>query len=161
MSESDRGSDESFEARAENELDDQDKRAFGFVVGQLGPVLLGGLDALEQVFRRLHPPDLPHLRARLIPARDALDAALSKFDEVETPPSLEEFRTRLRKAAQLTMEALAGIVDVGAPDEGTMPGTRRRDLSFDRRDTEARRRRLRGRRGRRRDRQCVRSLPRR
>ena len=118
MSESDRGSDESFEAPAENELDDQDKRAFGFVVGQLGPVLLGGLDALEQVFRRLHPPDLPHLRARLIPARDALDAALSKFDEVEMPPSLEEFRTRLRKAAQLAMEALAGIVDAGAPDEG-------------------------------------------
>ena len=118
MSESDRGSDESFEARAENELDDQDKRAFGFVVGQLGPVLLGGLDALEQVFRRLHPPDLPHLRARLIPARDALDAALSKFDEVEMPASLEEFQTRLRKAAQLAIEALAGIVDAGAPDEG-------------------------------------------
>lgn len=118
MSESDRGSDEFFEAPAENELDDQDKRAFGLVVGQLGPVLLGGLDALEQVFRRLHPPDLPHLRARLIPARDTLDAALSKFDEVETPPTLEEFRARLRKAAQITMEALAGIVDAGAPDEG-------------------------------------------
>jgi len=108
MSESDPGSDPLFEG----------KRAFGLCVAQLGPVLLGGLDALEQFFRRLHPPDLPNLRAGLVPARDALDDALSNFEQVETPRSLEEFRTRLRKAARLTAQALAGIVAAGPPEEG-------------------------------------------
>jgi len=110
MGESDNGSDEPVE--------DEGRRAFGFAVAQLGPVLLGGLDSLEKAFRRLHPPDLPNLRARLVPARDALDDALSNFDEIETPASLEQFHTRLAKAARLTLEALSGIIDVGPPDEG-------------------------------------------
>ena len=118
MSESDRGSDEGFESEVEAELDDEGSAAFGSIVGQLGPVLLGGLNALEQVFRRLHPPDLPNLRARLVPARDALDDALSNFDEIEAPSALEEFRTRLLEAARLTTGALAGIVEAGPPEEG-------------------------------------------
>jgi phospholipase/carboxylesterase len=110
MGEFDHGSDEGFE--------DEGRQAFGFAVAQLGPVLLAGLDALENAFRRIHPPDLPNLRARLVPARDALDDALPCFDEIETPASLEEFRTRLERAARLTLEALSGIIDVGPPEEG-------------------------------------------
>jgi phospholipase/carboxylesterase len=114
MSDFDRGSDE-FSA---GETDEDGRAAFGSAVGQLGPVLLGGLDALEQAFRRLHPPDLPNLRAALLPARDALDDALPQIREIETPPSLDEFRARLIEAARLTSEALAGIVGAGPAEEG-------------------------------------------
>lgn len=97
-------------------------RALGMVVTKLGPVLIGGLDALEQAFRRLHPPDLPNLRLRLVRVRDALDETLGKarthFDEIETPAALEEFQTRLLEAARLTLQALSGFVDVGSPGEG-------------------------------------------
>lgn len=112
MSESDGGSDEApYQAR---------DRAFGAAVGQLGPVLLGGLDGLEQVFRRLHPPRLPALRARLAPAREALEEVLSDFEAVEAPSALEGFRTRLMGASRLALEALVGLVDSGPPQEGTM-----------------------------------------
>jgi phospholipase/carboxylesterase len=94
-------------------------RTFGTAVGELGPLMLGGLDALEKAFRRLHPPDLPRLRASLAPARDALENAVSSFEEVEAPTSLEEFRDRLLGAARLASEALAGIVDSGPPQEAT------------------------------------------
>lgn len=130
MSESDRGSGKSFEEKVRVEGKSRDvgeagaepseerQRAFGLAVGQLGPVLLGGLDALEKLFRRLHPPDLPSLRALIVPARDALGDALSNFDGVETPVSLEEFRTRLTESARLTLEALDGIIDPGSPEQG-------------------------------------------
>ena len=132
MSESDRGSGKSFEDKGDDkgegksmgageagaELGEEGQRAFGLAVGQLGPVLLGGLDALEKLFRRLHPPDLPGLRTLIVPARDALDDALSNFEEVETPVSLEEFQTRLARSARLTLEALEGIIDPGSPGEG-------------------------------------------
>jgi phospholipase/carboxylesterase len=93
---------------------------FGAAVGRLGPSLLTGLDALEHAFRRLHPPALPLLRARLAPVRDALEEALSDFDAIETPPSLAEFRERFLRSARMTEEALAGIVDSGPPAEGAM-----------------------------------------
>jgi phospholipase/carboxylesterase len=122
MGESDGGSGKSFAGKDAGddgaELEDEGRRVFGLAVGQLGPVLLGGLDALEKVFRRLHPPDLPDLRARIAPARDALDDALSNFEEVETPVSIEEFRTRLARSARLTLEALEGIIDPGSPEQG-------------------------------------------
>ena len=118
MDESDAGSDGFSGFRGEVDL------AFGAAVGQLGPRLLGGLAALEQAFRRLHPPDIPALRSRLAPARDALEEALAEFDEVEAPASLEEFRARLVQSAQLTTESLAGIVDSGPPQEAAMRALR-------------------------------------
>jgi len=114
MNDSDRGTDESFAA----DTDEDGRAAFGSAVGQLGPVLLGGLDALEQAFRRLHPPDLPNLRAALLPARDALDDALSRIREVETPLSLETFRARLLESARLALEALEEFVGGGPAEEG-------------------------------------------
>lgn len=90
--------------------------AFGVAVGHLGPVLLGGLDALEQVFRRLHPPDLPTLARRLVPVQQALDDSLVRFVKVETPDGLGEFQSRLLESARLTSEALTGIVEAGSPE---------------------------------------------
>ena len=49
MSDSDRDSDESFAGGGDEDV----RVAFGEAVGQLGPVLLGGLDALEQIARRI------------------------------------------------------------------------------------------------------------
>jgi hypothetical protein len=103
MTESEAGSDPQIEGHA----------AFGAAVGHLGPALLGGLDALEQVFRRLHPPDLPSLRRGIVPARDALDDSLGRFEQVETPDGLDEFRSRLTGSARLTVEALSGVADAG------------------------------------------------
>jgi phospholipase/carboxylesterase len=110
MSESDRDS--------KHALDPDGQRVFMEALGRLGPVLLGGLDGLEQAFRRLHPPDFPNLRAGLAPIRGALDEALVEFDEVQTPPALEKFCTRLVSSARLTSDALAGLVDSGPPSQG-------------------------------------------
>ena len=93
-------------------------RRFGLAVARLGSNLLGALDALEQVFRRLHPPDLPRLRGHLIPVRDALREALSGFGEIETPEAVVGFHERFERAARLAEEALTNIVDPGSPDEG-------------------------------------------
>jgi phospholipase/carboxylesterase len=92
-------------------------RAFGEAIGRLGPPLLGGLDALEQAFRHLHPPDFPQLRAHLAPARDALEAALEDFGDVVTPTALEAFRERFESAARHANAALVGLVDPGPPSE--------------------------------------------
>jgi phospholipase/carboxylesterase len=106
MTESEAGSNPRIEGHA----------AFGAAVGHLGPALLGGLDALEQVFRRLHPPDLPSLRRGIVPARDALDDSLGRFEQIETPDGLDEFRSRLTGSARLTVEALSGVADAGSPE---------------------------------------------
>jgi phospholipase/carboxylesterase len=118
MDESDTGSDDLSGVQIEVDM------AFGAAVGQLGPLLLGGLDALEQAFRRLHPPDIPRLRSHLAPARDALEEAMAEFDEVETPAPLEEFRKRLMQSARLTTESLAGIVDSGPPEQAAQRALR-------------------------------------
>jgi phospholipase/carboxylesterase len=104
--------------------EDTFEAAFGEAVGRLGPVVLAGLDALEQAFRRLHPPNLPGLRARLAPVRDALEEALFDFDAIETPPSLAEFREKFLRSARMTEEALGGFVDSGPPAEGAMRALR-------------------------------------
>ena len=93
-------------------------RDFGEAVNRLGPFVLGGLDALEQAFRRLHPPDFPALRLRLAPIRDALDHGLEEFTQVATPIPLEALRIRFEEAGRLVAAALAGLVDPGRPDEG-------------------------------------------
>jgi len=93
------------------------ERRFGEAVGRLGPRVLGGLDALEQALRRLHPPDFPQIRAGLAPARDALVETLEDFEAVEAPAPLAIFRDRFVSSAQLTRESLAGLVDPVPPAE--------------------------------------------
>lgn len=101
---------------AENEA----RRAFGEAVGRIGPLVLGGLDALEQAFRHLHPANFPELRSRLAPIRKALDETQTAFAETATPEPLEAFQQRLAEAAQRTAAALAGLVDPGPPEEAVL-----------------------------------------
>jgi phospholipase/carboxylesterase len=87
-------------------------------LGRLGLALLSGLDALEQVLRRLHPADLETLRPRLVPFRDGLEAALGSFLEIEVPDGLAEFHREFARAAELARDALAGLADRPRPEEG-------------------------------------------
>jgi len=110
------------ESKSPAETDD--RRVFGEAVGRLGPAVLGGLDALEQAFRHLHPPRFPELRTRLSPVRIALEEACASFAEVEAPESLDAFRQRLERSARLVVEALAGLIDPGPPQEGALRAIR-------------------------------------
>ncbi len=87
--------------------------AFGVALGRLGPVLLAALDALEQAFRRLHPPDFPRLQASLAPVRDALVDAHAGFLAAPVPESMGPFREDLAAAAGLVSDALSRFVEPG------------------------------------------------
>ncbi|MFK7896164.1 MAG: phospholipase [Myxococcota bacterium] len=92
--------------------------AFGSAVGQLGPRVLDGLNALEQAFRRLHPPVFPALRNYLAPLLANLEGAIDPFASLSTPPELEAFHADLLAAAHRTRDALAALALPGAPEEG-------------------------------------------
>lgn len=109
---------------AEDPEESEARRVFAEAVGRVGPLILGGLDGLEQAFRHLHPANFPDLRSRLAPLRTALDEARAAFAEIAAPESLEAFRERLAEAADLTAAALAGIVDPGPAEEGVMRAIR-------------------------------------
>jgi len=89
---------------------------FGRTIGRVGPQILAGLDALEQAFRMLHPPDFPSLGARLAPVARAVEEADLALAAVETPSSMDAFRADLREVLGLVRRALAAF----AP--GTEPG---------------------------------------
>ena len=76
-------------------------------LGRLGPALLQSLDALERARRRLHPPDLPSLRAAMAPLRPRLDAALGELGQVAAPPGIEGLREELARAGAAAARALA------------------------------------------------------
>lgn len=86
---------------------------FGVALGRLGPVLLVALDALEQAFRRLHPPDLPRLQASLAPIREALGEAREAFCSTSAPASMASFQEDLGDASRWVFEALSRIVEPG------------------------------------------------
>jgi len=93
-------------------------RAFGEAVGRLGPSLLAGLDALEQAFRRLHPPDFPEIQARLAPVRDALRESGADFEDTPPPAALREFREDLCAVSSGVLSALSRLVEPG--EQGAM-----------------------------------------
>ena len=78
-------------------------RAFGEAIGQLGPSLLAALDALEQAYRRLHPPDFSMLQVSLAPVHDALRESDAAFRSIPPPDSLCEFREDLAAASALLL----------------------------------------------------------
>lgn len=98
------------------------ERAFGEAVGRLGPATLTGVDALEQMMRRLHPPHLAQYVERLRPVHASLAAARPAFDAVDAPPGLESFQSDLAGAAALAESALGRLIDPG--DEGVMGALR-------------------------------------
>ncbi len=92
--------------------------AFGAALGRLGPLLLASLEALEETFRRLHPPDLPLLRERLEPLAPALAEARRGLDGLDDVGPLESFRAELSQAARLVLQALEGLSEPPDPDAG-------------------------------------------
>jgi phospholipase/carboxylesterase len=88
-------------------------RAFGEGVAGLGPALLAGLDALEQAFRRLHPPDFSLWQTRLAPLRERLGRAQADFEGIASPEALAAFRDDLEAASGLVFDALSLLVDPG------------------------------------------------
>ena len=91
----------------------QPEAIFGVALGRLGPVLLAALDALEQAFRRLHPPDFSRLQAALAPIRDALAEARDGF--LATPPAdpMTLLHEDLAVASGLVHDALSRLVEPG------------------------------------------------
>jgi phospholipase/carboxylesterase len=85
----------------------------GAAVGHLGPVLLSSLDALEQAFRRLHPPDFPDLQRKLAPVQAAHSAAHAGLQAVAAPEALQQFQKDLLSASERCLGALAGLVSPG------------------------------------------------
>lgn len=113
--------------RAMQDTDEDDAQeafeaAFGVAVGRLGPRVLDGLSALEQAFRRLHPPAFPALRTYLSPVLEALDGAIGPFESLLTPPALEAFHADLLESARLTRGALAGLVEQSGGEQGREQG---------------------------------------
>ncbi len=98
------------------------ERAFGEAVGRLGPVTLTGVDALEKMMRRLHPPHLAAFAERLRPLHEAIVAEQPRFEPVVPPQGLESFKSDLAAAAELTASALSLLIDPGA--EGVMGALR-------------------------------------
>lgn len=99
------------------ETEDGIDRAFGEAVGRLGSALLSGLAALEATFRRLHPPDLPALRPKLLPLFESLESALAGLVQAPTPEPLEEFRGELVRAAESARDALSGLATEPRPED--------------------------------------------
>ena len=107
-------------ARGECMLDEDRARgadAFGEAVGRLGSALLTTLDGLEQVQRRLHPPENEPQKQRMTPLRDRLGAALRHFADAQAPRELEGFAKQLHTASEDAGRALSLFVDPSPPEE--------------------------------------------
>jgi phospholipase/carboxylesterase len=84
---------------------------YGRALAGVGSASLASLHALEAAERRLHPPDLPQLRAHLTPLAERSKAALRVFRASAVPEGLAEFHDHLSEAGERTEEALAAFLD--------------------------------------------------
>jgi phospholipase/carboxylesterase len=94
-------------------MHDEARERFFREIGQLGPALLNGLDGLEWVQRRLHPPDLPRLRSALQPAVGRLAEARARFAQLAPPDGLEGLHRDLLAAVEPAEKALGLFAGVG------------------------------------------------
>ncbi len=85
--------------------------AFGRALADVGAGTLTALQALEAAFRRLHPPQIPTLREKLIPARERLDSGIERFREQAIPDGLASFHAELLNAASIACDALVKFLD--------------------------------------------------
>ncbi len=88
-------------------------------LGRLGPALLAGLDGIEWLQRRLHPPDLPRLQSALQPAVGRLAEARGGFEQVTPPEGLRDLHRDLLAAvepAEKALGLLAGAADSFDPE---------------------------------------------
>ncbi len=84
------------------------------------PPLLGALDHLETITRRMHPPLLPELAASLGPDDIALEAALAGVRATAWPDSLTTFRDQLVLAAESVLRAHAGLREAARSPAATI-----------------------------------------
>jgi phospholipase/carboxylesterase len=94
-----------------------DGDAFAAAVGSLGPALLTTLDGLEQIQRRLHPPEIEPLKQLMAPLRDRLSSALQDLSASRPEPPLEHFAKQLHTAGDDALRALSLFVDPASPEE--------------------------------------------
>ncbi|MGH0032361.1 MAG: phospholipase [Myxococcota bacterium] len=85
-------------------------------IGELGPALLHGLDALEKAQRHLHPPMIGELRRVLASVLGPLERAADALADAPPPDELRAFAEQLDRATQLAREALEGFVTPGGGD---------------------------------------------
>ena len=90
-------------------------QAYGEAVGRAGAAALAVLGALEAAQRRLHPPDLPSLRAGLAPLAARVREAAQALARVPVPPGLEAFQQQLEAGLGHAAEAVRLFADTGDP----------------------------------------------
>jgi phospholipase/carboxylesterase len=86
----------------------------------VGAATLGALEALEAAARRLHPPALPELRARLGPVHARLLAAVEAFRRALPPAGLEACHDQLARGADAALDATRDFVTEGAPGDPSL-----------------------------------------
>jgi len=89
-------------------------------VARAGGALLAALAALEDAFRRIHPPELPALRRALAPPAVHLAAARAALREGTVPEGRAPLHEHLDRALSLAGEALESLCAEAAPLE-TVP----------------------------------------
>lgn len=69
-------------------------------LSELGPALLNGLGAFEEIRRHLDPPNIPGLRQAAQPLADRLRQTLAAFVAVPVPEGLTDFAKQLQDAGE-------------------------------------------------------------
>ena len=105
---------------SEGRLETSEEQAVLDAVDQLGPALLRGLAAFEQVQRRLHPPAIASLRQALAEFEPPVESASNALAAVAPPERLADFHAQLGRAALHLREALRLFLDPAAGHDGTM-----------------------------------------
>ncbi len=90
--------------------------AYQEALSSVGAATLNVLTALEMAMRRLHPPEIPELRTRVMPYRDKLAAALGEFRAAEPPDRFEGIHQRFLEGASRALEAASLFVDEAPRD---------------------------------------------
>jgi phospholipase/carboxylesterase len=86
----------------------------------VGAAALSALEALEAAARRLHPPALPALRARLLPVHVRLLAACEAFRRALPPSGLEALHDQLSLGADAALDAARDFVAEGVPGDPSL-----------------------------------------
>ena len=102
-----------------------DQESFFERLNQLGPNLLGGLEALERARRKLHPPDFPQIREALQPFHQRLQESLTAFKNGEVPEQAAAVADRITEAAQTTLNAYAPFLAPAAQPAEILEGMHR------------------------------------
>jgi len=84
------------------------------------PRVLGALDHLETITRRMHPPRLPELAASLGSDDHALTAARDRVRDAPWPDDMVPFRDQIVLAAESVLRARAGLREAGRSPNGAI-----------------------------------------